>query len=231
VYRGANPADWAIFDHETRSWRDTGLQVFPVLGNHDLEGDPSVALTNYFSRFPAVAQRRWYSLRAGNVLLFAIDSASNHSPGSPQLAWLQAGLENVPSGVDFILVAVHHPPYTESSDHMPGGGHDAREQEKVLAQVLESAQQKIKARIVVLSGHVHNYERYQHGGVMYVVSGGGGGTPYMIPRLPGDFYAEPGPTYHFCKFTASQNRLQFQMLKYLGPNQWAVKDQFELHSK
>jgi len=83
----------------------------------------------------------------------------------------------------------------------------------------------------VISGHVHNYERYEHGGVMYIVSGGGGATPYMVKRIPTDFYREEGVTYHYCRFQVDRGRLKAEMIKYIDPKNWATKDQFELSVK
>ena len=82
----------------------------------------------------------------------------------------------------------------------------------------------------MIAGHVHNYERYEHAGIMYIVSGGGGATPYLPVRHPHDFYRETGPTYHYCQFTVDRDRLKFQMYKLEmdgGKARWEVKDSFE----
>jgi len=63
---------------------------------------------------------------------------------------------------------------------------------------------------------------------MYIVSGGGGTTPYFIKRQPTDFYHEEGVTYHYVRFQVERGRLKAEMIKYLDPKNWAVKDQFEL---
>ena len=80
-----------------------------------------------------------------------------------------------------------------------------------------------------MAGHVHNYERYERAGVTYLVSGGGGATPYMVPRSPTDFYRDPGPTYHICTFSVQHDELRFQMLKltFEGAQAlWTVKASF-----
>ncbi len=231
VLQGARSADWAVFDRETQPWRQAGVEIFPALGNHDLDGGESAALANYFERFPSLRERRWYSMRDGNVMVLVLDSMSDEASASPQGRWLEQQLSALPKDVDFVLIALHHPPYTASSGHLIGGGHTSRRPEKQLAALLEEWQSKMQARIIVVAGHVHNYERYEHAGVMYIVSGGGGGPPYAVQRQPGDFYDEPGPNYHFCRFTVEGDQLKGQMIKYLGPDQWAVKDQFELQPR
>jgi hypothetical protein len=142
---------------------------------------------------------------------------------------LEAGLDSLPPDVDFVLLVLHHPPLTHSQDSAVGGGHSARVPEQQLASMLERRQQNLRARIIVMAGHVHNYERYEHGGVTYLVSGGGGATPYMISRSGSDFYRDPGPTYHICTFSVQHDELRLQMLKLTfdgAQAQWTVKDSF-----
>ena len=56
--------------------------------------------------------------------------------------------------------------------------------------MLEEKQKQLHARLIVFSGHVHNYERHEHNGVTYFVTGGGGARPYIIPRAPDDLYKD-----------------------------------------
>ncbi len=232
VRNGGNSQDWNIFDSETAPLRQGRVMVFPALGNHDVRGGEGEALENYFRRFPQINNRRWYSVQAGNVLVFVLDSVS--ADGGQQLHWLERGLDVLPRGTDFVLVCLHHPPITHSSESMHGGGHAQRPREQQLASMLEQRQRALRARIIVLAGHVHNYERYERGGVTYVVSGGGGATPYMVPRTSGDFYRDTGPTYHICNFSVHPGELKFQMLKLELEGRrpvWSVRDTFELRAQ
>src|ERR1700719_2751286 len=68
VYNGNDADDWKTWDSETSIWREKGIPIFPALGNHDLHGDPAVALGNYFQRFPNLKNSRYYSVRASNAL-------------------------------------------------------------------------------------------------------------------------------------------------------------------
>ena len=232
VLNGANAQDWKVFDNETAPLRQAGITVFPALGNHDIRGGESEALEKYFRRFPQINRRRWYSVQAGNVVVFVLDSVS--ADGGQQLHWLEQGLDELPRGTDFVLVCLHHPPITHSSESMPGGGHGSRAREQQLASMLEQRQRALRARIIVLAGHVHNYERYERGGVTYIVSGGGGATPYMVARTSGDFYRDTGPTYHICNFSVHPGELKFQMLKVDLEGRrpvWSVRDAFELRAQ
>jgi Icc-related predicted phosphoesterase len=231
VFEGSNVQEWLEYERETKVWRDQSVTVFPAIGNHDLRGGDAAALANYFPRFPLIDSKRWYSVRSGNVELLVLDSNANDNPGSQQAKWLEDNLSIVPDAIDFVVIVLHHPPYTESTAHMLGGGHEARKQEQELAQIIEGHQAKMRAKILVIAGHVHNYERYERGGVMYIVSGGGGATPYLIKRKLGDFYSEPGPTYHYCRFRVEGPHLKGEMIKYIDQNNFQAKDTFELSAK
>ena len=197
VYNGYDTNDWKVWDSETAIWREKHIPIYPALGNHDLHGSESAALGNYFQRFPDLKNSRFYSVRAANTLLLVLDSSLDEVAG-PQGRWLSAQLDHVPADVNFVFVMDHHPPYTSSSDSkMFGGGHSARSQEKSLAEMLENRQAKAPFRIVMFSGHVHNYERHEHGGVTYFVSGGGGAHAYPIERAPDDPYQSKEINYHY----------------------------------
>jgi predicted MPP superfamily phosphohydrolase len=63
VYNGYDATDWKVWDEETRIWHEKKIPIYPSLGNHDLHGDPAIALHNYFQRFPELDNSRYYSPR------------------------------------------------------------------------------------------------------------------------------------------------------------------------
>lgn len=211
VYNGHDSKDWKVWDEETSIWRDKKIPVYPALGNHDLHGPEKTALGNYFQRFPDLKNSRYYSVRAGNTLILAIDSSLDEISG-PQGQWLTDKLDHVPSDVDFVFLIDHHPPYTSSSDaKMMGGGHSARSPEKALAKVLEERQAHSAYRIVFFSGHVHNYERHEHGGITYFVTGGAGAHAYPIERAPDDPYQSKEINYHYLLVEVDHQQLKVTM--------------------
>lgn len=229
VLSGSNPGDWAEYDKEMKPITDAGAMIYPALGNHDVHGDLTTALSNYFQRFSHLQQSRYYTVKAGNVLVITLDSEED-DPKSAQRVWLEGVLKNqVPRDVEFVVFCLHHPPYTHFTMMMVG--HESRHQEKDLAAYLEKKQKGSRAKFLVIAGHNHNYERYEHNGVMYIVSGGGGATPYMPHRTPTDFYQGIGPTYHYCLVTMERGKLNFEMYKLtetLGKFGWEKADNFAL---
>jgi len=223
----ADAADWKVWDAETAIWRERNIPVYPALGNHDLKGDEKTALANYFQRFPDLKNNRYYSVRAANTLMLVLDTALDETSG-PQSEWLSRKLDSLPSDVDFVFVIMHHPPYTSSSDvKLFGGGHSARTSEQKLAKELEERQQKMRARIVVFASHVHNYERHEHGGITYFVSGGGAAHAYPIERAPGDPYQSKEINYHYLMVEVDRNVSTVTMNRLVltnGKETWSQPD-------
>src|ERR1700730_8672574 len=213
VYSGDNPKDWQVWDAETALWQEHKVVIYPALGNHDLQGDPKTALGSYFARFPAIKDSRFYSVRIENSLLLVLDSALDELTG-PQGEWLHGQIEHIASNVDFVFFGFQHPHYISSSDEKAyGGGPSARDKELALAGFLEEKQKQARARFVVFNGHVHNYERHQHNGVIYFVTGGGGAHAYPIARKADDPYKDPGINYHYLLVDVDKIHVRITMKK------------------
>jgi len=211
VYNGYDAEDWKVWDAETSIWREKKIPIYPALGNHDLHGNEQTALGNYFQRFPDLKGSRFYSVRIANVLMLVLDSSLDEIAG-PQGQWMAGKLDHVPADVDFVFIMDHHPPYTSSSDEKKlGGGHSVRPREQALAQMLEERQAHARYRIVFFSGHVHNYERHEHGGITYFVSGGGAAHAYPIERARDDPFQSKTVNYHYLLVQVDQHQLTVTM--------------------
>ena len=229
VYNGYDANDWKVWDSETSIWREKQIPVYPALGNHDLHGSENVALANYFQRFPDLKNSRYYSVRAANILMLV--SSLNEVAG-PQGKWLTQALDTLPGDVDFVFIVLHHPPYTSSSDvKMFGEGHSSRSTEQALAKELETRQKNLRARIIVFSGHVHNYERHEHGGVTYFVLGGGGAHAYPVQRAAADPFQSKEINYHYLLVEVDRGHLKATMNRLdlsTGKAVWTQPDSVEL---
>ena len=64
---------------------------------------------------------------------------------------------------------------------------------------------------MVFSGHVHNYERHEHGGVTYFVTGGGGAHAYPIERAPDDPFRDKNINYHYLLVEVDHGKLKITM--------------------
>jgi len=246
VFRGFHAEDWTYFDRAIKPLRDRGTQIFPAIGNHEVGPFPNLwgpaalkgierlpqrliasrGLDNYYKEFPNIFHKPWYSVRYANCYFLILDSEladgeSNAASAQEQAQdqWIRTQLDSIPPDVDYVFVALHRPPYTALTDAV----HKPRPMQIALSKLVEARQQNSRAHIIVIAGHVHNYERYQHNGVAYIVSGGGGAAPVKFTRAADDLYPQnplfgkndPAneDQYHYCVFTVDHSKLSFQMMK------------------
>jgi acid phosphatase type 7 len=228
-------ADYEVFRSETRIWREKHLHIYPALGNHEFAAclEPS-CLDRWWDTFPELRSRRWYSVAIGARLVgISLDSDTSLLPGSEQRLWLEDQMATLSSGVRVVLLLMHHPPVadvqaTGATDHNP------RPNEETLAVYLQALAAHSKARFVVSAGHIHNYERFERGGVVYLVSGGGGAAPLEVDRTPEDLYQDTDfPNYHYVRFELRGQSLKGEMIRLndfaaAAPKQWQTRDRFEV---
>jgi hypothetical protein len=228
-------SDYAVFLDETSPWRERHLRVYPALGNHEFSAClESSCLERWWNAFPALRGRRWYSVALGaKVLGVALDTDTSLLPGNPQRIWLETQIAELDPAVRLILIFMHHPPVadvqsTKLTDHNP------RPNESTLAEYLKAVSPRSAARFVVAAGHIHNYERFEQDGVVYLVSGGGGAAPYEVDRTPADLYQSADfPNFHYMRFELRGSRLIGEMIRLsdstaLKPRQWQTRDRFEI---
>lgn len=235
VYKGDSKDDWQVYDRETAVWRQKHIAVYPALGNHDLAGNLREDLDNYFARFPDLQRSRYYSVRGANILVLNLDSSEDETAGA-QGHWLTSKLDTLTPDIDFVFIVLHHPPYTHSSETeiLRGGGHSARTPEKRLAEMLEEREPRMHAQIIVIAGHVHNYERFEHGGITYFVSGGGGAHPYYIPRASNDPLRKFEVNYHYLLVDVKKDSVNITMNRVEmvnGKPSWSQPDHVTIEAK
>ena len=229
--------DYAVYKSESAPWRAAHLRVYPALGNHEFHGpSPQTCLENWWNAFPEFRNRRWYSVSLGSrIYAINVDSDASLLPQSDQGRWIADQLEHLPATVQFVLISLHHPPVADIQKHIEVD-HNPRPNEIALRDLLASMAPKMKARIIVSAGHIHNYERHEQDGVVYLVSGGGGAKPYFVERTPDDLYQSTlFPNFHYVKFVLEGDRLQGKMYRIKDPEagtlEVEVKDTFEIPVK
>jgi acid phosphatase type 7 len=236
-YRGRDPFDYKEFALETVAWKAEHLRVYPVLGNHEFSGtsfdDP---LQSWWNAFPDLKDRRWYSVELGSrIRILALDSNSALTPGSLQRSWLEDQIAHLPSSVDFVFLALHHPPVADIQTRLHVD-HNPRPNEISLRDYLSTVAPQTHAQFIVAAGHIHNYERSSLDGVTYLVSGGGGARPYEVDRTPPDQYqSKDFPVFHFIVFRLDGSQLKATMYRLglpIGPEPvWMPADSFSIAAK
>jgi hypothetical protein len=150
-------------------WVSSG-EFVPTAGNHDHEQ----GISAFDAYFPALKGRHVYWTDRGGIRFFVLDSTTALASGSAlagQRSWLRRSL--LASKARWNVVLLHHPPYSSGTVH----GSSAQ---------LRWPYRQWGADLVI-SGHEHNYERFEIGGETYVVDGPGGKDLYPLgTALPGE---------------------------------------------
>ena len=233
-WHGGVAEDYAQFRRETEVWRSLRIPVVPATGNHEFsQCMPQACLENWWTAFPELRGRRWHAADAGShVRIVALDTMSPLVAGSEQRQWLEHVVQTLQPSIDFLIVALHHPPVADIQTRLRLD-HNPRPNEVALADYLKAAAASHRARIVVVAGHIHNYERFLQDNVTYLVSGGGGAVPYEVDRTPADLYEGTDfPNFHYVKMTIAGGTLRGEMFRLDEPTapspHFTMKDAFEV---
>lgn len=188
-------------------------QRTPILvarGNHDGDSPPAIA----YHWLPA--NQHWYAETIGRVRFVFLNS--NLVLGA-QDAFLAAELAApAAQNADFVVVAFHHPPYTNLWDQ-PGFNGMPYER-NVWVPLFEQYDVDL-----VISGHAHCYERGVQNGVTYLVVGGAGGTLDTVPQVPPwPFISVALSVHHYAILDAAPGTLRWAAYDLSG----ALLDRFDL---
>lgn len=213
VFDGSSAARWAELDALCAPIRDAGIPAFGALGNHEYWGGTS-GPGRFFERFPHLQNKHYYAVAYGPVRLVFLDSNIDEmlpAAWEEQRVWYEKALADFDADPEVrgVLVLVHHPPYTNSTVTAD----EPQVQRTVVPPLLRA-----KKTLGLISGHVHNYERFLRDGKMFVVSGGGGGPRARLAegsdrRHPDDLFTGPPiRSFHFTVFTVTAGGLAAEVM-------------------
>lgn len=151
------PFGWAV---------DSAVEFWITWGNHDIESEARIDAVNSTFDSPP----RWTTETWGRFEVLILDSNQVDDPA--QLEFLEMELDRITTPT---IIVFHHPAHS-CSRHGPT--------EDVVEDWLPLFDQDV---VLVLSGHEHNYQRFEADGVVYVVTGGGGRSLHKVGECsPGD---------------------------------------------
>jgi Icc-related predicted phosphoesterase len=228
VVTGDDDAQWAYFDQCMTKINSQAVPVHSIMGNHDYGESKHRCIRNYYDRFPHQTGKVHSMVRIGSLALVSINS--NFEQLSSQeireqeedyAKWLTE-LDADPA-VKGVIVASHHPPYTNSDLGMN------EEVNRMFARPFLSAR---KTRLY-LSGHVHTYERFIAGDKTFVVSGGGGGPRRLVDNsssrpFQNDAYRTGSlRPFHYVRLKVTESDLKGEVVM-LQKGQFKVGDRFSI---
>src|SRR5580704_13874279 len=201
------------YDQFYEPYREYPAPIIAIPGNHDgvvYASDPAPTLSAYLANFCAaepvvtpdagglvrtamIQPAVYYTFDAPFVRILGLYSNVLEDPGviskqgetksvldTKQIDFLTAALKRVKSEkyAGAVIIAVHHPPFSGDSTH--GGS------PQMLADIDSACTAAGVWPHAVISGHVHNYERFTRTAnnieIPYVIAGCGGHTPLSTMR-------------------------------------------------
>jgi hypothetical protein len=155
----------------------------------------------------------------GNVYVMSLNTTEPIWPTGYQADWIRTQLDHIPPQVDFVFFLVHIPFIADVQTEFIAG---VPSPELVkLRSYLESKAATSHAKFVIVSGHIHNYERFERNGITHIISGGGGAKPYPI-FMPGDedLYRTnlAAPNFNYLIFTIKGGHADVTMYRVVDPD-------------
>ena len=145
---------------------------FAVLGNHEFENstDYSEFYHRLFEGKGFSGTDRWYTFESAGIAFVVLDTESPMDDASEQGTWMRglfSSLEARKVSADYRGAVVgFHKPFLTCGDTYDNPTNLALWEPRFVAAGVAT----------VLMGHMHGYERFDHGGRPWIVTGGGGGA-------------------------------------------------------
>lgn len=223
---GSDKKAWKDFDQDNSLILDKNIPYYPVWGNHDYWGSEEDLFMNAEKRFPGLKNKRYYSLIFSNIGLIIINTNFDElsdEENSRQRDWFINLLEEFEnnSAIKGVIVAGHHPPFTNSKIVSPN---------KEVQKNFVNPFLKRKKTILFLSGHCHSYEKFNIDGKYFVISGGGGGPRQKLEINKGKrkykdlFNGETKRFFHFCEAVINNKKLSIYAVKLNKNGQFSIAD-------
>ena len=231
VFNGSSEKSWNNFEEDASKLLNSQIPVYPVLGNHEYFGENNTAISNLAEHFPSLKNETWYSHKIDKLGIILLNSNFNDltsEQNSHQLKWYYNELNKfqTDSSVQFILVACHHPPYTNS--------------------IIVSANKEVQKNFVepflsiskaafFFSGHAHTYEHFIKNGKHFIVSGGGGGPRQKLnknsPKYNDLYKGDNIRDFNFCKITSNEKVIKLQMIHLDKSGRFSIGDSIIVSTK
>jgi predicted MPP superfamily phosphohydrolase len=206
VSLGYKDSKWKKIDSYLKLYSNNNIPVYAILGNHELMLNADKGKRNFQQRFP-MHNPAGYSEIVDSVAVILLNS--NFDKMTPQEiarqdSWYANAIKEMNNNpaVKFVIVGCHHSPYTNSKVVKPS----SQVQQKFVPEFISS-----KKCVLFLSGHSHNFERFNVQGKYFLVIGGGGGPHQPLhadKESTHDLSASYKPNFHYLEVKRYSDSLQ-----------------------
>jgi hypothetical protein len=196
---------WTAIDSYIKQCTKDSIPVYATLGNHEVMFRKKRGTKNFHTRFP-MYNPAGYTEIADSVAVVLLNSNFDKMTNAEIIAqdnWYSRIIRTLDSDrtVKLIIVGCHHSPFTNSRIAKPSAG----VREHFLPAFINS-----KKCVLFVSGHSHNFERFEAYGKSFLVIGGGGGLhqPLYAREVTHDLAASYKPMFHYLEIMRSGDSLQ-----------------------
>jgi 3',5'-cyclic AMP phosphodiesterase CpdA len=169
------------------------FKVLQAPGNHDLANKGA----KYFQKYIGSL---YNSFDYKNCHFVVLNNAFKDSFDKKQFTWLEQDLAANKQKIIFIFM--HRPTFDPTElygDYVMSGRQVTTEMQKLFARYHVA---------YVFSGHIHGYARAKRDGVVYIITGGAGGTLHLPPGF--------GGWYHYVRITVKGEKVTDEMVPLKG---------------
>ena len=166
------------------------LPFYQAMGNHDGVDGGWKNFIRYFGRL-------YYSFDYQGDRFIFLNNAFKESFDREQFNWLKQELGR--EGARHIFVFMHKPVFDPSEiykDHIMSG--------RAIIEELQGLFAKYHAAYV-FAGHIHGYARSERDGIVYIVTAGAGGKPYLPPEF--------GGFYHYVRVDVENGKIEDRVMR------------------
>ncbi|WP_426669360.1 metallophosphoesterase family protein [Mucilaginibacter sp. McL0603] len=195
VSLGYSNAKWKKMDTYLKWCADDSIPVYAALGNHELMLNAKKGKRKFQSRFPMHNFTGYREIvdSVAVILLNSNFSKMADTDITKQDNWYKATIKAMDDNpaIKFVIVGCHHSPFTNSKVVSPS----LQVQQKFVPAFINS-----KKCVLFLSGHSHNFERFNVQGKYFLVIGGGGGPHQPLlsgKELTPDISHAYKPMFHY----------------------------------
>jgi hypothetical protein len=205
VSLGYKNKTWTAIDRYIKHCAKDSIPVYATLGNHEVMLNTRRGTANFKMRFP-MYNPAGYTEIIDSVAVVLVNSNFSKMTMAGILAqdnWYNDKIKKLDNdaAIKFIIVGCHHSPYTNSTIVKPS----MQVRQNFIPAFINS-----KKCVLFVSGHSHNFERFDMQGKCFLVIGGGGGLhqPLYTKEVTHDLAATYKPAFHYLLIRRSNDSLQ-----------------------